>query len=708
MSRALSVLEEFVPPSSINRGALMLDEGTVFNQWWLEDENGGDGGNALTLGDYLQDQAGNPWQVVQIGSGGTRRFGLRSLSGIQSPTPGGDWSLHGVIQNVSRFFMTQTGRAIELNPDGTFRGLSQSETGNLFPSGGGGGGTGGGGGGGGYATPQWRPGERELEERGLDIQQQQVVQDRQNLLDQLQIQHDQALQLAGVQHQQALEILNRQLEHAGELQKAQIQAQIDLENLRHDNNIKELQIRLDAEQKNIIYSEYGATKRTLIEQKGAMERDILQLGPDPAAQAAGLHAQVTRGITPQTMAVGRAQAFIDQPIPQMTMDMPIPQMQGVLAGMGGTQPPMFAGPGMSAPIGMARGGVIEMEKGKDGKYSMEGGQEQTILVGDGAGIIPGVTEALTFGKGKLTVTPIVGMAQQGWGTHTGWTPPGTSTEKYPGLTSEQMGLGPKLPPGMGGGTYAYPPTAPKPWPTGVPRGLYGGPLPPKPLTPEEELEQLRQSLIQMAVPIYGGSAFSEVPVALRGPAGGMAFPGGSLMGRSPLEVAGMLGARPQLIRATAHGGEVGIDPSHPGLYGHTYFIDESGQRHFIPHGENPEVLMRLGFDPSQVVLVAPSDVAQFSPAPEGTPIPGAGAVTGPSPEFGAIGWPLIEPTSGAFLPAIHKIAGRWKDMSLAQQINAASLYKAAGRSPEVLQSILTAATPTGMGARRIGGIGMGY
>jgi hypothetical protein len=98
------------------------------------------GGTALVLNTRLQDQAGNPWQVVRLPYGS---FGLRSLSGIKSPVGGADWSLYGVIKNVSPYFLTQTGRAIQLSPDGTFSDMSLEESGNLFPvaTGGGGGGS---------------------------------------------------------------------------------------------------------------------------------------------------------------------------------------------------------------------------------------------------------------------------------------------------------------------------------------------------------------------------------------------------------------------------------------------------------------------------------------------------------------------------------------------------------------------------------------
>jgi hypothetical protein len=206
----------------------------------------------------------------------------------------------------------------------------------------------------------------------------------------LEAQHANDLAILEAQHLDAIAKLEMELEHAEGMQKEMIQAQIDLENLRHQNNLAEMKIQIRAQRKNLLVSEIGATGRTMLQEQGATERQLLELGPDPFKQAAGLAGQVTRGITPQMGAVAGAREFIDQPIPEADFNMSIPQLQGVLGGMGGMQAPTFGG------FGMKHGGTLSTKKKK------------SVLVGEAG------PEVLTVGGGKVEVTPLIATAQAGW------------------------------------------------------------------------------------------------------------------------------------------------------------------------------------------------------------------------------------------------------------------------------------------------------
>lgn len=510
-------------------------------------------------------------------------------------------------------------------------------------------------GGGGYGTsgaaaPAWRPGELELETKALEQR-----------LQELQTQIDADIAAAEANHTRAIELLERELASASALQKERIQHEIDLENLRHDNNMKQLQLQLTAERKNLLVSEIGASGRTMMEQQGAMGRELLQLGPDPFKQAAGLRGQATRGVTPQTQAVGQAEAFMNQPIPQANFGMDIPQLQAMLSGMQGTQAPSAGGLGMAGPIGMAGGGVVK-------------GGKQTVLVGDAAGIIPGLTEVVT--GSDFQVTPLAGTAQFGWPERTAAPTLGQLPRRPPGGTD----IGRPVPPSV-----ALPPTGGTDilWPQPIP-----GPTPGA------------QAILQQLAPLYAGSVFGQVPTlagqgyALGEPTAAMSL--GQAGGLSPMGMLSELGVTPQLIRTGTAAGER-----------HTYYI-QNGKRFYIPGGGDPDTLIELGLDPSQVVEVTPAAINRFPPGGtftgQGAQAPGAVQSQG---GFGAMGVPIVEPVSGALLPAPHKIAGLWNQLSLAEQGNIVSAYSSAGISPQILQSIIQAATPMGVGTgRRIGGIGM--
>lgn len=179
-----------------------------------------------------------------------------------------------------------------------------------------------------------------------------------------------------------------------------------------------LEMQIDNSQRELAYSEFGATKRTVIQEQGATQRELMKLGPDPFRQQAILSGQAQRGITPQQQVAGQAMSFINQPLPQASLSMELPQLESALAGIQGIKQPTLSGFGVA---GMAEGGVIEMTQ-NDGVFSMKPASlknEKTYLVGDAAGIIPGVTETLTVkandlgGIESVKVSPIAGTAQAG-------------------------------------------------------------------------------------------------------------------------------------------------------------------------------------------------------------------------------------------------------------------------------------------------------
>ena len=176
-----------------------------------------------------------------------------------------------------------------------------------------------------------------------------------------------------------------------------------------------LEMRLENSRRELVFSAGMQERGTLIQQKAETGRELMRLGPDPFRQAAILSGGVQRGTTPQQVVAGQAQGFMNQPLPQISMDMSVPQLEAALMqtqNQGMTQP-QFGG------FGFAEGGVIEMEN-TGGAFTMKPleGRKVSHLVGDGAGIIPGVTEVQTvemgpFGIKSVETTPLAGVAQAG-------------------------------------------------------------------------------------------------------------------------------------------------------------------------------------------------------------------------------------------------------------------------------------------------------
>ena len=458
-----------------------------------------------------------------------------------------------------------------------------------------------------YHPPAWRPGEQQMEQQAL-----------QHRIDQ-----DQA-DLAWAK------------EEFGRAQAAEDRRAMEYAQLQ----MNMLEKRLENDRRTLAYQMGMQERGTLISEKAETGRELMRLGPDPFHQAAILGGGVQRGITPQQTVVGQAQAFMKQPLPQVSMDMDVAQLEQALSQMqkqGMTQP-QIGGFG----IGMAQGGVIEMEQ-KDGAFSMKPATEKTVLVGDGAGIIPGVTEALTVGTNErgafsVKVTPIVGTAQGGM------------------EMSVLQGLSP-----------LYTDFAKMPYPGR--EGLLAG-VPRAATTP-------------LGLVSYG----SRDPFSMHG-----------------LSALGAMGYQPSLMR---FGGG-------PGVF---YRDPTTGE---LQHVGSRDIFEGSGFNWQDVVQAGEGTRESFTfGSPLTSPL-SAGQTQGEGGAFGSLGTILMEATTGAILPAIHKIArqlAQWKaagdyryDMALSAYGNALDPRTGlpiGGISPQYVDAIVSAATPErgAFGGRRIGWTG---
>lgn len=177
-----------------------------------------------------------------------------------------------------------------------------------------------------------------------------------------------------------------------------------------------LEKRLDNRRRELMVTEGGAMGRTLVQTKGALQGKLLDIGPDPFKQGPAIFGGAQRGVTPQQVAVGGTQAFINAPIPQVHFGMTNQQMQEATTALQGIQPPQFGGFGLApGAFGMAEGGVIDMEK-TDGAFTMRprplDGSKQSFLVGE-AGPETLTVEKGPFGIKSVEVTPLMGAAQGG-------------------------------------------------------------------------------------------------------------------------------------------------------------------------------------------------------------------------------------------------------------------------------------------------------
>lgn len=177
---------------------------------------------------------------------------------------------------------------------------------------------------------------------------------------------------------------------------------------RLEAEMEMLQLRLDNDMRTLIATETGAERRALISEQGETRRLAASLqGQDPFRQANLLAGQAQRGRTPATLFSQQNQAFLNQPLPTVDLSAPIQQLQQQFLQNQQQRPQAPLAP----PVGLAHGGIIEMGKGPSGAFSMQ--KPMSFLVGEGAGVIPGITEVLTIGDGKVTVSPLMGGFQAG-------------------------------------------------------------------------------------------------------------------------------------------------------------------------------------------------------------------------------------------------------------------------------------------------------
>lgn len=185
-----------------------------------------------------------------------------------------------------------------------------------------------------------------------------------------------------------------------------------LDELIAENNLRELRART-------LYGEIGAERRTLIQEKGAeRERQFQMAGTDPfrlAFRSAGFKGPET---TPMDLWKERGRKFIEAPLPEASMDMSVAKLESILEAARGTE-----APGMGfAGIGMAQGGVIEMERGGDGMFSMKPARKTARLVGEGLhgeGLAAGTAEVQLveegpFGIKSVEVVPFMGGGAAGF------------------------------------------------------------------------------------------------------------------------------------------------------------------------------------------------------------------------------------------------------------------------------------------------------
>ena len=356
----------------------------------------------------------------------------------------------------------------------------------------------------------------------------------------------------------------------------------------------------------MLYGEIGATKRTLIQEKGQARQLAASFqGKDPFRQQAVLSGGVMRGTSPAQAFGKELQGFIDQPLPEASMDMSPQELEGILAASQG-----LPGAPTQPTFGLADGGVIDMEQGGDGAFSMK----RSFLVGEKG------PEVMTVGDGQVEVTPLGGAFADG----------GTAyLDQQGGLLGARQALAP----------------------------LFQG---------------------------YGG-----VPRLQRqAPGAPMTLPFGPLYNQqfgNRADLMSSLGISPQLVH-----------------YGGTIYYNEDGT--LRPFTSMESMKKGMGFRPSQAVNVGRE--AFSSLGTKGKPLHSLGTVPPETPggAFGAVGRPIVEPSTGIILPAIHKIAGIWNQLRPDQKVNIISAYGMAGIDYETgMAPILEAATPqAGAFGRRIG------
>ena len=588
-------------------------------------------GKRLRPGEFLKDASGNWFRVYDIGGGKLRLAPVDETGNLL--TPKSQW------KSPSGSFENELGQLIQTDIQGN---ITTSRTIPWSEWAGGAGGTA-------AAAPQWRPGELELEQ-----EQNRIARER--------------LQADIAATEQRLDEIRVQEAAADERQRRQLQAEREM-----------LEMRLENSRRELVYSMGMQERGTLIQEKAETGREIMKLGPDPFRQAAILGGGVQRGTTPQQTAVGQAQAFMKQPLPQASLSMDVGQLEAVLSQMGSMQQPQMGGFGISSPgpFGMSGGGVIEMERGGDGAFSMK--PKMSYLVGEGKhgeGLKAGTAEILTIGGGKVEVTPF------GGGAYTG-----LEQSVFQGLSPLYSGFG-----------FSQAPTA-----------QYDGGL-----SADPRLVKFGESrAIYMIDPYTGQKRLIANPDVFRR----SGFDWGDVENLG----AGQAGYWDTGSRlSSAHGlnpfnlSQMGISPDlvkFRGSHAIYYRDPTTGQLRLIP---NPTMFNEAGFNWGEVANMAEGTRGQFEFGSTLTAPPPPASQEG---AFGALGTMMIESTTGAILPAVHKVArqlAQWKaagdyryDLAIQAYGNALDPRTGeplGGISQQYIDSIVSAATPQAgaVGGRRIG------
>ena len=503
-----------------------------------------------------------------------------------------------------------------------------------------------------------------------------------------------------------------------------------------------LTLRLDNDFRQLLVGEIGAERRALIAEQGETRRLEASLqGVDPFRQANLLSGQAQRGRTPAQLFSQQNQAFLNQPLPQVNANAPFgtPQQRSqTLAALqaqltGAQQRPQQP---LAPPVGLAQGGIIEMGRGSNGAFSMK---PMSFLVGEGAGIIPGITEVLTIGGGKVTVSPLAGGFQEGG---TVFTP---LPEGYRLIRQIETG-GIFLITPDGQVRHFAPPSAsgePQPFiefgfnlddieemsfdgPLHEVLGLREGPqitldseFPAPPVGPTQQ--DITAGLQALSPGFAGLTEF--VPRTQTGPFGGttaardfFSFEGQNLVqdpftGQFRPFLPGLPeGVTPQALQnaPTSFGAPVvnqgAFNPQNLAALGFNPQLQRLGGQEDIFYrdpttGElrqfgTPDIFEQSGFNLADVFNISPAG-QQFNfgqPITSPLPLP---VESGNIAPFGA---PLIDPFTGALLADPRKIAGTLQQLQLEQPSifnNLLSVYGLAGLQPEAFINRFQGATPTG-------------
>jgi len=388
----------------------------------------------------------------------------------------------------------------------------------------------------------------------------------------------------------------------------------------------------------------GIVDRFIAEQ-GNASRLVAGLGPDQFKMAAALQGLPVLGTTPQA-GFARAQTeFASRPVPNVSAEAPISDIESAIAAIGGIKPPSLPTSG----FGMAMGGTLpgmvpEMmppQPMPEQPPGMMPGQE--MMTGGippmGPPAAPGAPQ---FGTTKTAVLIGEGNLQVEPGTEVAITDTATGTTEIIPLTGQAATGASIFSPGYGGFATRAP-------------GSVFDPM----------------SGVAAINPLYAGMGFSQFPMANQ---------------NQSMATLSRLGAQPSLIRETGT----------PGVY---WRNPVTNVYQGIPRSDWFE---QSGFNWNDVVDVGKGEIFGGRGLPMGSnvtaPPPLAPPGTGSESFSQKLGQPLVEPMTGAILPApranafkLAQLAAR--DASLFEL--ALQAYESAGLTRQAVLSSLTNVLITG-------------